>query len=146
VFEYRALLVDRGIGALREVLAVHPLLQLATNDPAMSAQIQRKLQRYQGADLLALPADSPPGPAAGVPQDRFARLALPALVLNGARDTDQRRRIGALLATLLPQARHALVPDSMHMACWDNPAAYNETVRAFLADHANRGPAAPGES
>jgi pimeloyl-ACP methyl ester carboxylesterase len=79
-------------------------------------------------------------------QDRFARLTLPALVLNGARDTDQRRRIGALLAKLLPQARHALVPDSMHMACWDNPAAYNETVRAFLADHTNRGPAAPGES
>ena len=28
VFEYRALLVERGIGALREVLAAHPLLQL----------------------------------------------------------------------------------------------------------------------
>jgi pimeloyl-ACP methyl ester carboxylesterase len=146
VFEYRALLVDQGIGALREVLAAHPLLQLATNDPATSARMQRMLQRYQGADLLALPAVPPPGPAAAEPQDRFACLALPALVLNGECDTAQRRRIGELLTTLLPQARHALVPGSMHMACWDNPAAYNETVRAFLADHANRGPVAPGES
>jgi pimeloyl-ACP methyl ester carboxylesterase len=146
VFEYRGILVKQGIGALREALVAHPLLQLATNDPAIRAQLQRMLQRYQGADLLALPAVPPATPAAGVTQDRFARLALPALVLNGARDTEQRRRIGALLAALLPQARHALLPDSMHMACWDNPAAYNETVRAFLADHANRGPAAPGES
>jgi pimeloyl-ACP methyl ester carboxylesterase len=146
VFEYRALLVERGIGALREVLAAHPLLQLSTNEAAMHARMQRMLERYHGTDLMTLPATPPSGPAAVVPQDRYARLALPALMLNGANDTVQRRQIGALLATLLPQALHGLIADSMHMACWDNPAAYNETVRAFLAAHTKRGPAAPGES
>jgi pimeloyl-[acyl-carrier protein] methyl ester esterase len=147
VFEYRALLVERGITALRELLAGHPLLQLTTTVPAMAARMRGMLERYAGADLLALPAAPPPGPAPAVSTDRFARLAVPALVLNGANDTEQRRRIGALLAELLPNATHALVPGSMHMACWDNPAAYNETVRAFLAANLNnRGPAAPGAS
>lgn len=147
VFEYRALLVERGIAALRELLAGHPLLQLTTPEPAMASRMRGMLESYAGADLLALPAAPPPGPAPAVPQDRFARLALPALVLNGANDTEQRRRIGALLAELLPNASHALVPGSMHMACWDNPAAYNETVRTFLANTVtNRGPAAPGAS
>jgi pimeloyl-ACP methyl ester carboxylesterase len=146
VFEYRDLLVERGIGVLRERLAMHPLLKLATNDPGMQARMRRMLERYQGADLLTLPATPPAGPMAGVPTERFARLSLPALVLNGAGDTEQRKQIGALLATLLPQARHAMVAGSMHMACWDNPAAYNETVREFLATNTNRGPRAPGES
>jgi pimeloyl-ACP methyl ester carboxylesterase len=145
VFEYRALLVEQGIPALRDLLAVHPLLQLTTKAPAMTARMRGMLGRYAGADLLTLPPAPPPGPAPAVPQDRFSRIAVPALVLNGAHDTEQRRRIGALLAELLPDATHALVPGSMHMACWDNPAAYNETVRAFLAANVtNRGPAAPG--
>lgn len=146
VFEYRALLVERGIEALREVFARHPLLQLATGDATMHSRMQRMLVRYRGADLLALPATPPPAAASAVPQDRFGRLTLPALVMNGADDTEQRRRIGALLAQLLPQAQHQLIAQSKHMACWDNPAAYNEAVRNFLADHANRGLAAPGVS
>jgi pimeloyl-ACP methyl ester carboxylesterase len=146
LFEYRDLLVERGIGALRERLAAHPLLQLATNDPQKLARMRRMLDRYQGADLLTLPPSPSAGPTAVVPSDRFARLSLPTLVLNGAGDTEPRRRIGALLATLLPQARHAMVAGSMHMACWDNPAAYNETVREFLTANTICGPRAPGES
>lgn len=144
VFEYRALLVDRGIDALREVFARHPLLQLETNDLAMHERMQRMLNRYAGADLLALPASPPAAPANTVTPERFARLPMPALTLNGANDTEQRRTIGALLAQLLPRARHATVAHAKHMACWDNPAAYNAIVRTFLADTLSQGPAAPG--
>lgn len=126
--EYRALLLDRGIDALRAELAMHPLLQLASNDAANRARLDSMLLRYQAADLLA------PAPAAPMPvsADRFGRLRLPVLLLNGENDTEQRLRVGATLLESIPNAERGIVPGSRHMACWDNPGAYNEFVRSFL--------------
>jgi 3-oxoadipate enol-lactonase len=126
--EYRALLLDKGIEALRAELAKHPLLQLNTDNAGNRARLDSMLRRYQGADLLA----STPRVALSVPVNRFGRLHLPVLLLNGEHDTEQRLRIGATLLESIPNAERGIVPGSRHMACWDNPGAYNEFIRDFL--------------
>lgn len=131
VYDYRALLLERGMEALRAELARHPLLHLQASDPALHLRMAGMLQRYRGADLLALPATPPP---LAIPPDRtrFSRLRLPVLVLNGEHDTAQRLRVGAMLGATIPGAVRSLVPDSGHLACWDNPAAYGQQVHEFL--------------
>jgi 3-oxoadipate enol-lactonase len=140
VFEYRALLVNQGIAALRAQLATHPLLQLHAGDAAAQARMDSMLARYAGADLMALPPVPTPGPPADVPKDRFSRLQLPVMVLNGAFDTAQRLRIGATLAQCINGAERVIVPDSRHMACWDNPATYAQCILHFLNKQTIDGP------
>ena len=130
---YRQLLQERGIEALRGELARHPLLQLQTDDVEAQARLAALLARYTGADLLAQAGQ--PGNA---PADRFARLRLPVLVLNGELDTAQRLRVGETLALTVPGATRRVVPASRHLACWDNPAAYARLVTEFLATNRHR--------
>jgi pimeloyl-ACP methyl ester carboxylesterase len=130
---YRQLMLARGIAALRAELATHPLLQLQTHDADAQARLATMLDRYTGADLVA-----PESPAVAIPDERFARLRLPVLVLNGELDTPQRLRIGETLAEAIPDAVRRIVPASRHLACWDNPAAYDQLVAGFLATHRHR--------
>ena len=130
---YRRLLQERGIEALRGELARHPLLQLQTDDVEAQARLSALLARYTGADLLAEVALR-----SDVPADRFARLPLPVLVLNGELDTAQRLRVGETLALAIPGATRRLVPASRHLACWDNPAAYAALVTEFLTTNRHR--------
>jgi 3-oxoadipate enol-lactonase len=132
VYDYRALLIERGIDALRAELARHPLLQLHTSDPAPHRRMAGMLQRYGGADLLGLPA-TPPTVDVELTRRRLASLRMPVLVLNGEHDTGQRRDVGAALEQAIPNAVRRLVPHSGHLACWDNPAAYGDLVHDFLA-------------
>ena len=130
---YRQLLHERGIEALRGELARHPLLQLQTDDVEARARLAALLARYTGADVLAeggLPSD--------VPADRFARLGLPVLVLNGELDTAQRLQVGETLALAIPGATRRIVPASRHLACWDNPVAYARLVTEYLATNRHR--------
>jgi 3-oxoadipate enol-lactonase len=138
VYEYRALMIEGGIEALRAELARHPLLQLRTSDPAQRRRLDGLLQRYSGADLLALTATPPPIDVTAA-RRQLASLRSPVLVLNGEHDTAQRRDVGAALEQAIPGAVRRVVPHSGHLACWDNPAAYADLVHDFLAQ-AERGP------
>ncbi len=130
---YRRLLLDRGVAALRAELANHPLLQLHATDAGPRTRLAALLARYAGADLTAAESEPLDGP-----DDRFRRLGLPVLVLNGEFDSPQRLRLGETLADIVPAASRRLVPAARHLACWDNPAAYNRFVREFLATHIHR--------
>ena len=134
VFKYRAILLEQGIETLRAHLATHPLLQLHTSDHEPQARMNAMLARYEGADLLALTSGPPPPP----PADRFKRLTLPVLVLNGEFDSAQRLRIGETLCECITGAERQVVPNSRHMACWDNPQAYKQFVSNFLTANVNR--------
>ena len=132
VYDYRALLIERGIDALRVELARHPLLQLRASDPAQHRLLAEMLRHYAGADLHALPAMPTPVDVAAA-RRRLASLQMPVLVLNGEHDTAQRRDVGAALEQAIPRALRRVVPRSGHLACWDNPAAYGDLVHDFLA-------------
>lgn len=130
---YRQLLRQRGIEALRGELARHPLLQLQTDDVEAHERLATLLARYTGADLAM-----DVGPPGNVPTDRFARLRLPVLVLNGELDTAQRLQVGETLALAIPGATRRVVAASRHLACWDNPAAYAGLVTEFIETNRHR--------
>jgi len=136
VYEYRERLLERGIEALRTELARHPLLQSRAPDASLHDRMAALLQRYTGADLLALPSPARTGSPAA--PGALVSLRLPVLVLNGEHDTAQRLRVGALLAATIPGAVHSVVPGSGHLACWDDPVTYARLVHDFLAQALGR--------
>jgi len=139
--EYRELLTRRGIDALRDELAAHPLMQLHCGDPAARSALAAMLGRYSGADLAAAP-----GPELDLPTDRLAGLEVPVLVLNGALDSAQRLAVGDALARLIPGAERRIVPRAGHLACLDSRETYSAIVLEFLTRHLNRWATTPGET
>jgi pimeloyl-ACP methyl ester carboxylesterase len=128
---YRRLLADEGIEALRAELAAHPLMQLCTREPAPRKALEAMLARYSGADLA-----DPTAAQASRPMDP-ARLRVPALILNGERDTAQRLAAGAALGGAIPGATRRIIPEAGHLACLDQPAIYGRIVSDFLDDNAH---------
>jgi 3-oxoadipate enol-lactonase len=66
-------------------------------------------------------------------REEALRIRAPALVLVGERDTVTPPPLSEELASLLPDARYALIPDAGHLSNEENPAAFNVAVREFLA-------------
>ncbi len=63
--------------------------------------------------------------------DALPAITIPALVLVGARDTDYLGAAG-YLATHLPRAVHAVIPDAGHACNVDQPDLFTRQVLAFL--------------
>ena len=76
------------------------------------------------ADVEAVWADRTPVSA-------FAGVAQPALVLSAERTTPAARRMAALLAATLPNARRAVVPGAGHMAPQSHAITLAEMLKEF---------------
>jgi len=125
---YRALLRTRGMGAVRQEWARHPLVQLRTGDPGMHALLDAMIARYPGLDLRE---------AGGPPQGHdFESVHMPVLVLTGELDLASRQLAADSLARRLPGAERARIAAAGHLPNLDNPQAYNSLLREFLARHA----------
>jgi len=61
------------------------------------------------------------------------RLALPTLCLAGEADTSTPPALVENLARLIPGARFELIEGAGHLPCIEQPAAFCDAVRAFLA-------------
>jgi pimeloyl-ACP methyl ester carboxylesterase len=129
---YRELVRTRGLDAFRKEWARHPFTQLHTRDQGMRDLLAQILARYPGGDLREPPRPMPPHDAG-----ELGRLRGPALVVNGEFDTDNRRANGDALARALPAAERRLLPRAGHLANLDEPHAYNDMVRRFLARQAS---------
>lgn len=125
---FRALARDEGMDAFRRAWRAHPLMRLCNGDAAAQAVLDRMLARYPGRDLTG-PA---PAPAAAVDAAALARLALPVLVVGGQHDTPARIRAADALVRALPSAERCRIAGAGHLANLDNPAVYNDHLRAFL--------------
>jgi pimeloyl-ACP methyl ester carboxylesterase len=103
------------------------------------ARQQWNNQAIAWADRLE--RDSNPGmarAARGILTQRDARvidalptITIPALVLVGAQDKDY-LGAGEYMATKLPRAVHAVIPDAGHASNVDQPDLFNQQVLAFL--------------
>jgi len=131
--QFRNLLLGQGIGALRDELASHPLMQLRSRDPAARAMLDAMLERYDGADLIAAPSAS-----VDVAPGRLAQLRLPVLLLNGAVDTPVRLHVAEALSRLLPDAERQVLPSAGHLACLDARETYGAVVLEFLIRNQHR--------
>ena len=63
--------------------------------------------------------------------DALPTITIPALVLVGAQDQDY-LGAGEYMATKLPRAVHAVIPDAGHASNVDQPDLFNQQVLAFL--------------
>lgn len=63
-------------------------------------------------------------------RDRLGEIAAPTLVVNGAADVSL--AAGRDTARRIPNARHRIVPDAGHFACFESPAAFDAAVLEFL--------------
>ncbi|WP_369382040.1 alpha/beta fold hydrolase [Streptomyces sp. cg36] len=86
-------------------------------------------------------ADLYPSPGAFDPARTRAALAeldLPVLLLAGERDSGPRPRVAADVVKYFRHARLHVQPDAGHFPWLDDPAAFSETVAAFLRGAACR--------
>jgi 3-oxoadipate enol-lactonase len=64
---------------------------------------------------------------------RLGGMTVPTLVVNGAYDGSLQS--GTETASLIPGARHAIIPDTGHACCIEDPTAFDAPVISFLQDH-----------
>lgn len=127
---YRELVQKNGLPAFRHEWEQHALMQLHTSDAAIHRLLRDVVERYPGRDLQHEYRD--PSTAS----IDWASLHIPTLVLNGELDSSERLAAGQEIAQLMPDARYVLVPQAGHLANLDNPAFYNDTIRAFIRSSA----------
>jgi pimeloyl-ACP methyl ester carboxylesterase len=118
---------QEGLEAFRRAWSMHPLTQLQTTDARMHTLLARILARYPGRDLLANVAP----PREAIDRKLLADVRVPVLVVNGARDTEARRRAGAQLCAALPSAEQVLVANAAHLPNLDAPREYNQLMTGF---------------
>ena len=129
--ELRRLATHEGLEAFRRAWSLHPLTQLVTGDARMHTLLARILARYPGRDLLAIDALQ----RESIDRKLLSGVRVPVLVLNGARDTEARRRAGAALRAVLPAAEQVLVPNAAHLPNLDAPREYNQLMSGFARRH-----------
>jgi 3-oxoadipate enol-lactonase len=126
---YRALLRTRGIGAVRQEWARHPLVQLQTSDPRMRTLLAAMIARYPGNDLREAGAQ----PDEPVRAEPLESMHVPTLVVTGELDLAARQLAADALAHRLPAAQRARIAAAGHLPNLDNPQAYNSLLREFIA-------------
>jgi 3-oxoadipate enol-lactonase len=127
----RQLAERQGLEAFRRAWSQHPLTQLLTGDARMHTLLARILARYPGRDLLANHALQ----RETIDRKLLADVRVPVLVVNGARDSEARRRAGAALRDALPAAEQVLVPNAAHLPNLDAPREYNQLMSGFARRH-----------
>jgi 3-oxoadipate enol-lactonase len=127
---FRQVAAQEGLEMFRRLWSAHPLTQLVTHDAQTHALLARILARYPGHDLVD-------GGAARETTDAalLAQVRTPALVVNGAHDTEARRRAGLALRAILADADHVLIQHAAHLPNLDAPHAYNQIMIAFARRH-----------
>jgi pimeloyl-ACP methyl ester carboxylesterase len=69
-----------------------------------------------------------------ITESQISSVAAPTLVITGAHSPTIFRRLGVLLASLLPNSRTLDVPSASHAMHVQNPTAVNDAVLRFLAE------------
>jgi len=63
-------------------------------------------------------------------RERLAGMKPPTLVINGAHDVSLQR--GGETASMIPGAKHVVLPGTGHACCIEDPAAFDGAVKEFL--------------
>ncbi|MGH2615227.1 MAG: alpha/beta fold hydrolase [Thermomicrobiales bacterium] len=122
-----------GEGRLAEAKAgwlADSLFACSQRSPTATARLALIVGDYLCWHLLHNDPHLPQDPPA---RERLHDIAAPALVVVGEEDLHDFQAIAALLATRIPSARKAVVPEAGHMANMDAPGAFNRVVLDFLA-------------
>jgi pimeloyl-ACP methyl ester carboxylesterase len=58
---------------------------------------------------------------------------VPTLVVSGDQSPRSRILIDEIIANCIPGSRLVVIPEAAHLMSYQNPAAFNEALRHFLA-------------
>lgn len=122
-----------GIEAGRRFWLAHPLFESVRARPDAAAALDRMVGEYSGWHWANPNPQRPPPRVA----ERLPEIEVPALVLTGEHDVAGYREIGDVLAAGMPRARRVRLPEVGHMMNMEDPALFNRTVLAFLAEAGN---------
>lgn len=119
----RSVLETQGAKALHEEILSLPLMRLATPEATARRLLESIVSRYCGLDLLQSRTH------AAAPD--LGSIRAPACVLNGMRDSHERRAASRGIAASMPAARHVELPGAGHLALLDAPGDYASVVSEF---------------
>jgi 3-oxoadipate enol-lactonase len=68
-------------------------------------------------------------------REALSKISVPTLVIAGERDSNAPAAMMEKMAAKIPDAEYVCLQDVGHLANLENPAAFNETLRLFLARH-----------
>jgi pimeloyl-ACP methyl ester carboxylesterase len=94
--------------------------------PAGRAAVMQNARVFQ-----AMTSSSDPFP--NLSKDKVRRLRIPVLIITGENTIKIHKLVNKELARLLPAAEQATIPKAGHGSARENPEAFNEAVRKFLA-------------
>ena len=137
--------LQRLTAAERAILERHPASALGDDDPGVHSSHSRALYPAWFADRSLAELFTPPratsvtGAAVAARLRRegydwtllLSALRIPTLVIQTERDLLPPSAARDLAGTL-PQARHAVLPDSGHMPFWEAPERFFALVESFL--------------
>ena len=125
------LLVTGNEGAARielETWLAGPERTLDAIDPPLVELVRAMLLRSYALDV-----DAPRVPLQPPACDRLAEIDVPTLVISGARDARGMHAIAERILQGVEQSRGAVFADSAHMPNLEQPAAFDRSLREFLA-------------
>lgn len=124
ITRYRHLRESAGLGAMREAILEHALMQPVPPNPAKRALLSTCVDHYVGADLE--------GGWSPVPDPDLKSIRQPALIINGTQDGNARLIAGQKLSAAMPWADRVELPGTGHLSALDDPPAWAEAVLGFL--------------
>jgi pimeloyl-ACP methyl ester carboxylesterase len=125
--------LDAAVEANLRTWLAGPNRSLDAIDPGLRelvAKMQRQAFEVQKdwPDLRAARLDPPYS-------ERLGDVRVPTLVLTGDEDVADIHEIAERLATEIPGAERATIPDAAHLPNLDRPEAFDRIVLGFLAEH-----------
>jgi pimeloyl-ACP methyl ester carboxylesterase len=126
---------QRGMDGFFDKMLLWPVFGDFVKGPRESALLRELVlaQPPHGIGLTALYTLAPRLPVYAL-AERLQSLRVPTLVVYGERDQPCVES-SRFLASTIPGARLWMVPGASHFVNLDEPALFNETVRAFVEEH-----------
>src|SRR5439155_732744 len=125
--------IDGALEANLKLWLAGPRRALDDVDPelrALVAEMQRNVfQLQEGHDEFRMTRLDPPA------STRLAEVHVPTLVVTGDEDVQDIHEIADKLASEIPDAERATIPDAAHLPSLERPEEFNRIVLALLRKH-----------
>ena len=132
----RAIRAD-GPGAVTgEVWLAHPLIARAAARPGARERLEAMLRTFPAGEYLAVQRDAPD--RTWKLTERLGEVAVPTLVVRGAREIPDFVSVAEFLANNVAGAQVVVVPESGHLVPLEQPAAVTEVLQRFLTASSQR--------
>jgi len=120
---------QHGVVAANERWFQHPLFAPARDNPAAAARLKQMITAYSGWHWINRDRQRRSDPP---DIQRLAAIAVPTLIINGARDLPDFHAIARVLQERVPNAQTVVLPGVGHLANMEAPAVVNELIQTFL--------------